>query len=176
MNNSHSKLTDTERLFIEGAGELAASLSIARSVGQIYALLYIHPAPLSLEEIRRLLDISQGNASMNLRALEEWEAVERVAVPKKRAVHYQARRDLERILVSRLHHGGLKRLEAAEQLLAAAEKSMARDDRWARERLKECRAWADKSRRVLTALPQLRLLAGTILGGLGRSRTRAARG
>ena len=78
MNNVQSHLNHVQQRFIEAAGELAVSISLARSVGQIYALLYISPEPLSIDDVCRLLGVSKGNVSINLRTLEAWEAVEKV--------------------------------------------------------------------------------------------------
>ena len=127
---------------VESAGELAASLSLARSVGQIFGLLYVSPVPLSLDDLCEKLSISKGNASVNLRTLEGWEAIERVWVQGSRRAHYRARRDLKRVALRRLEEGGRRRVALVKDRLARVEEGLGRSkdetDRTLAERLKEC--------------------------------------
>lgn len=45
---------------------------INRTVGQVYALLYISPQPLCADEIVEALGISRSNVSMSLKELQAW--------------------------------------------------------------------------------------------------------
>lgn len=56
-------------------GEMASHWGINRTMAQIHALLYASARPLDTDEIMERLQISRGNANMNLRALVEWELV-----------------------------------------------------------------------------------------------------
>ena len=78
MNKVQNKLTAIEAEVVHAAGDLAASISLARSVGQIYGLLFISPDPLALDDLCLRLSLSKGNVSINLRILEDWGAVEKV--------------------------------------------------------------------------------------------------
>src|SRR5438309_8550205 len=109
---------------VQAAGELAASLSLARSVGQIYGLLYVSPEPLSLDDLCDELSISKGNASVNLRTLEAWEAIERVWVKGSRRAHYRAGRDLKKIALKRIEEGGRRRLSMVKDRLARVEETI----------------------------------------------------
>nr|WP_281502954.1 GbsR/MarR family transcriptional regulator [Ancylobacter crimeensis] len=53
---------------------------INRTVGQIYALLYVSPEPLCADEIVEKLGISRSNVSMSLRELQAWN----LALPRHR--------------------------------------------------------------------------------------------
>ncbi len=46
-----------------------------RSYGQIYGLLLAHEEPMSMEDLARRLDISQGSISQGLRQLEAFGTV-----------------------------------------------------------------------------------------------------
>jgi DNA-binding transcriptional regulator GbsR (MarR family) len=48
---------------------------INRTVGQIYALLFVSPTPVCAEEIVEALGISRSNVSMSLRELQAWNLV-----------------------------------------------------------------------------------------------------
>ena len=75
------KLAELEERFVLHWGEMASAWGINRTMGQIHGLLYISPQPLSMDEIMQRLKISRGNASMSLRALEDWGVIQRVHAP-----------------------------------------------------------------------------------------------
>ena len=52
MNKKSQEIIDS---FVESAGNLGASLGISKIVSQIYALLYLSPQPLSLDDMRKLV-------------------------------------------------------------------------------------------------------------------------
>ena len=56
--------------FVLHFGEMGSRWGINRTVGQIYALLFVSPAPLCAEEIAESLGISRSNVSMSLRELQ----------------------------------------------------------------------------------------------------------
>ena len=56
-------------------GEMASHWGINRTMAQIHALLYAADRALDTDEIMERLQISRGNANMNLRALIDWNLV-----------------------------------------------------------------------------------------------------
>ena len=58
--------------FVRLWGDMATQWGINRTMAQIHALLYASERPLDTDEIMERLDISRGNANMNLRALIDW--------------------------------------------------------------------------------------------------------
>ncbi|MEZ2126326.1 MULTISPECIES: GbsR/MarR family transcriptional regulator [unclassified Sinorhizobium] len=61
--------------FVLHFGEMGSRWGINRTVGQIYALLFVSPEPLCAEEIVEALGISRSNVSMSLRELQTWNLV-----------------------------------------------------------------------------------------------------
>ena len=61
--------------FVLHFGEMGSRWGINRTVGQIYALLYVSPEPLCADEIVEALGISRSNVSMSLRELQAWNLV-----------------------------------------------------------------------------------------------------
>jgi len=114
MNNNFSQIED---IFIETAGDLARSLSINPIIGQLYALLYIHPEPVSLDEMVEKLKISKGNASVNIRVLESWQAVKKVWMKGSRKDYYTAETDFLKIVLNRLNEGLTRRLSTTAEPL-----------------------------------------------------------
>jgi len=75
-------------------GEMASNWGINRTMAQIYALLYLHGSPLHTDDIMDQLDISRGNANMNLRSLVEWNIVRKTRKEGSRKDFYVAEKDL----------------------------------------------------------------------------------
>lgn len=88
--NDH--LVKARENFIQGAGEIAVSLlgMLNRVCGQIYALLFLSPDPLSLDDIVSELKVSKGNVSINIRILEDYKLVKKAWVKGSRRDYYQA--------------------------------------------------------------------------------------
>ena len=78
------------RRFIEDAGNTTQALGVGRVVGQIFAYLYFSEEPRGLDCMKEALGISKGSASMGVRQLEQWGAVQRVWVKGDRKDYYTA--------------------------------------------------------------------------------------
>lgn len=61
--------------FVLHFGEMGSRWGINRTVGQIYALLYVSPDPLCADDLVEALGISRSNVSMSLRELQGWNLV-----------------------------------------------------------------------------------------------------
>lgn len=86
-------------IFVDGVGAGAAPSGILSQLqGRIFALLYLEPRPLSLDEIAAELQQSKSNISTTIRGLVEWHLVRRVAVPGSRKDHYEAATDFWRVM------------------------------------------------------------------------------
>ena len=66
-----------EREFILHFGEMGSRWGINRTVGQIYALLFISDEPLCADGICERLKFSRSNVSMGLKELQAWRLVQR---------------------------------------------------------------------------------------------------
>jgi len=86
-------------IFVDGIGAGAAPSGVLTQLqGRIFALLYLQPGPLSLDEIAAELQQSKSNISTTIRGLVEWKLVRRVAVLGSRKDHYQAATDFWRVM------------------------------------------------------------------------------
>ena len=110
---------------VETMGHTTQSLGIGRVLGQIFAYLYLSPQPCSLDDITTTLAISKGSASMGVRQLEQWGAVEKVWVKGDRKDYYQARDALGRIVRNAATDLARKRIESSTALLLQAEQELA---------------------------------------------------
>jgi DNA-binding transcriptional regulator GbsR (MarR family) len=75
-------------------GEMAPAWGINKTMAQIHALLYAEEAPLDTDTIMSQLDISRGNANMNLRKLIEWGLVSKHQHEGSRKEYFSAEKDV----------------------------------------------------------------------------------
>ncbi|GAB5518073.1 MAG: hypothetical protein RhofKO_03240 [Rhodothermales bacterium] len=80
--------------FILFWGEMASNWGINRTMAQIHALLYVSEDPLDTDTIMARLQISRGNANMNLRSLLNWNLVRKVHQPGSRKDFFYAEKDV----------------------------------------------------------------------------------
>ncbi|MHA7875734.1 GbsR/MarR family transcriptional regulator [Roseivivax sp.] len=66
-----------EKEFILHFGEMGSRWGINRTVGKIYALLFISEEPLCADDICERLGFSRSNVSMGLKELQAWRLVKR---------------------------------------------------------------------------------------------------
>ena len=86
-------------IFVDGVGAGAAPSGVLSQLqGRIFALLYLEPNPLSLDEIATELQQSKSNISTTIRGLIEWHLVRRVSVPGSRKDYYEAATDFWRVM------------------------------------------------------------------------------
>lgn len=84
--------------FVLHFGEMGSRWGINRTVGQIYALLYVSPEPLCAEDIVTSLGISRSNVSMGLRELQAWNLVLLKHLPSDRRDFFTTPDDIWLIL------------------------------------------------------------------------------
>ena len=86
-------------IFVDGIGTAAATSGILTQLqGRIFALLYLHPKPLSLEEVAAELQQSKSNISVTIRGLVEWHLVRLTPVAGSRKDHYEAATNFWRVM------------------------------------------------------------------------------
>tara|TARA_R100000935_G_scaffold18503_1_gene35819 strand:+ start:45939 stop:46442 length:504 start_codon:yes stop_codon:yes gene_type:complete len=88
------ELKEAKEKFISTWGTLGSLWGINKAMAQIHALLFVSPKPLSMEDIMEELEISRGNASMNLRGLMDWGIVFKVNVPGERKEFFTSEKDV----------------------------------------------------------------------------------
>lgn len=72
-------------------------LSLPRSIGEIYGLLFSTQEPLSLDDVQARLQLSRGSASEGLRWLRSLGAVNQVYLPGVRKEHFTAETSLRKL-------------------------------------------------------------------------------
>lgn len=77
---------------------MASAWGINKTMAKIHALLYAESEPLDTDTIMDQLDISRGNANMNLRNLLRWQLIHKVHYKGKRKDYYTAEKDVWNIV------------------------------------------------------------------------------
>ena len=88
------KLSEAKEKYIQTWGTFATSWGINRTMAQVHALLLANGKPLSTDEVMELLEISRGNANMNLRALMDWGIVKKEFIKGDRKEYFIAEKDV----------------------------------------------------------------------------------
>ncbi|WP_439135372.1 GbsR/MarR family transcriptional regulator [Pseudomaricurvus sp.] len=81
-------LSDSSLALVLHFGEMGSRWGFNRTVGQILALLTIHPDPLNADHLAEALHISRGNVSMGLKELQAWRLIERQHQPGDRKEYF----------------------------------------------------------------------------------------
>ncbi|WP_294221466.1 MULTISPECIES: GbsR/MarR family transcriptional regulator [Chryseobacterium] len=87
-------LSEAKEKYIQTWGTFATNWGINRTMAQVHALLIASEKPLSTDEVMQQLEISRGNANMNLRALMDWGIVRKELVKGDRKEYFVAEKDV----------------------------------------------------------------------------------
>ncbi|ASK29912.1 transcriptional regulator [Chryseobacterium sp. T16E-39] len=88
------QLSEAKEKYIQTWGTFATNWGINRTMAQVHALLMASGKPLSTDEVMEQLEISRGNANMNLRALMDWGIVKKEFVKGDRKEYFMAEKDV----------------------------------------------------------------------------------
>jgi DNA-binding transcriptional regulator GbsR (MarR family) len=84
--------------FVLHFGEMGGRWGVNRTVGQIYALLFLSDRPLNAEEMTELLGMSRSNVSMGMKELESWRLVRKRHLANDRRDYFEAPDDVWQII------------------------------------------------------------------------------
>jgi DNA-binding transcriptional regulator GbsR (MarR family) len=87
-------LPPLNREFVAHFGEMGSRWGINRTVGQIYALIFISQRGLHADEIAETLEFSRSNVSMGLKELQAWRLVRLRHQPGDRREYFEAPGDV----------------------------------------------------------------------------------
>ena len=111
------ELKEAREKFVEAWGTFGSAWGINRSMAQVHALLLISTDPLSTEDVMEQLNISRGNANMNLRALIDWNLVRRVLKSGERREFFEAEKDVWKVATHITRERKKRELEPLVRLL-----------------------------------------------------------
>lgn len=153
-------------------GEMGNRWGINRTVGQIYALLFLSAEPLNAETIADRLGFSRSNVSMGLKELQAWNLVRLKHLPDDRRDYFTTPDDVWIILRTLAEERKKREVDPTLSMLRTAlmDEPANADDQHAQARLREMHAlielltgWYDDVRRLETdRLAQLLTLGARV--------------
>jgi DNA-binding transcriptional regulator GbsR (MarR family) len=125
--------------FVLHFGEMGSRWGINRTVGQIYALLYVSAKPLNADEVGDALGFSRSNVSMGLKELQSWNLVRLMHQPNDRREYFQAPEDVWAIFRTLAAERRKREIDPTLSMLrdALMEQPSVADDIHAQERMKQ---------------------------------------
>ena len=160
--------------FVLHFGEMGSRWGINRTVGQIYALLYISGRPLPADEIAETLNFSRSNVSMGLKELQSWQLVKLQHLPGDRREHFSTPDDIWQIVRTLAEQRRRREIDPTLSVLRDLIVAQPRneDERQAQDKLRQMHdlielltGWADEVQKLDTAeLVSLLKLGSRVVG------------
>ncbi len=167
------KLTPLQQDFVLHFGEMGSRWGINRTVGQIYALLFLSEQPLNAEQITEGLSISRSNTSMGLKELQSWELVRLRHKQGDRRDYFTTPDDLWEIVRTLVAQRRKREIDPTLTKLRELELRGPQGDAYAEARIAELReliemmtAFHDEMNRLETERLVQLMTMGRKLGGL----------
>lgn len=166
------KLPSLTQSFVMHFGEMGSRWGISRTVGQIYALLFLAPEPLNAEDIVDRLGFSRSNVSMGLKELQSWNLVRLSHLPNDRREYFSTPDDLWEIVRTLIEERKKREIDPTLTMLRETlmVEPVTDDERYAQKRMQEMhemielltRWYADVQRLETTRLVSLLSLGATV--------------
>lgn len=133
-----STLSPLIRSFVSHFGEMGSRWGINRTVGQIYALIFVSPKALNADEIAEALEFSRSNVSMGLKELQSWRLVRLKHLPGDRREYFDAPSDAWEIFRTLAEERRRREIEPTMSMLrnALLEPASTDEDQIAQARMK----------------------------------------
>ena len=106
--------------FVAHFGEMGSRWGINRTVGQLYALIFVSAKPLNADEIADALEFSRSNVSIGLKELQGWRLVRLKHLPGDRREYFEAPHDVWEIFKSLAEEKRRREVEPTLSMLRAA--------------------------------------------------------
>ena len=171
--------------FVLHFGEMGSRWGINRTVGQIYALLFVSDRPLNADEIVDKLGVSRSNVSMGLKELQAWRLVRLSHQPGDRRDYFSAPDDVWSIFQTLADERQKREVEPTLSMLRTSllEAPDSAEERHAQQRMREMydlmelmTAWFDEVRRLSPATLQKLMRLGSGVQKLLELKDRVAGG
>ncbi|MDX2360562.1 MAG: transcriptional regulator [Crocinitomicaceae bacterium] len=88
------ELAEAKEKFIQSWGNLGSNWGVNKTMAQIHALFLITEELLSTEDVMDTLQISRGNANMNIRTLLEWGLLYKESIKGERKEFFRGEKDI----------------------------------------------------------------------------------
>ncbi len=146
-------LSELEKEVVDIFVRIAGVLSLPRSVGELYGILFISPEPMCIDDLMLKLKISKGSTSQGLKILRSFGAVNPVYVAGDRRDFYAAEAELRKIVAGFVNEqvrphldNGKARMARIEGLIDAEETGR---KEFIAERIERLQGWQKRAGALL---------------------------
>lgn len=169
-----AELPPLNRQFIAHFGEMGSKWGINRTVGQMYALIFISDRALNADEIAEQLQFSRSNVSMGLKELQAWRLVRLRHQPGDRREYFEAPSDVWEIFRVLAEERRRREIEPTLSMLrnALLEKPASDVERHAQERMREMHDLIDRLMKWFDDVQRLDPATAKTLMGMGATVTK----
>jgi DNA-binding transcriptional regulator GbsR (MarR family) len=127
-------LTTIKQDFTEGLSQISRFWGFPKGMGAIFGVLYLSPAPLSLDEIVRETGLTKGAVSTEIRDLARMGLVHRSARLGDRKDYYEAEADfyaaIRSLLRERQNSEFDRAVRSVKETLSTMEENWVEDEEW----------------------------------------------
>ncbi|HLO29232.1 MAG TPA: hypothetical protein VK249_08865 [Anaerolineales bacterium] len=127
-------LTKIKKDFVEGLSQISRFWGFPKGMGAIFAVLYLSPTPLSLDEVVRETGLTKGAISTEIRSLARMGLVHRSSKLGDRKDYYEAETDfyaaIRSILKERQNSEFDRAVRSVKETLEAMEANWVDDEDW----------------------------------------------
>ena len=127
-------LTNMRKDFTEGLSQISRFWGFPKGMGAIFAVLYLSPTPLSLDEIVRETGLTKGAISTEIRALARMGLVHRSSKLGDRKDYYEAEADfyaaIRSILKERQNSEFDRAVRSVKETLETMEANWVENEEW----------------------------------------------
>jgi DNA-binding transcriptional regulator GbsR (MarR family) len=168
------RLPPLSREFVAHFGEMGSRWGINRTVGQIYALIFISSRALNADEIAETLEFSRSNVSMGLKELQSWRLVRLKHQPGDRREYFEAPSDVWEIFRVLAEERRRREIEPTLSMLRTAlmEEPTSDADRHAQARMRQMHDLIDRLLKWFDDVQKLSPETALQLMGMGSTVTR----
>src|ERR671923_3057942 len=153
--------------FTQGLSQISRFWGFPKGMGAIFAVLYLSPTPLSLDEIVQETGLTKGAISTEIRALARIGLVHRSSKLGDRKDYYEAESDfyaaIRSILKERQNSEFDRAIRSVKETLETMDENWVEDGEWnfVYERVKALQEFFDAIDRLTTAVVKLEKLGFT---------------
>src|SRR5579871_3265268 len=127
-NLENEEVRRVQDQFVIEWGRLSSQWGINRTMAQMHALLFVSGRPMEVNEIMDRLQISRGNASMNLRELMDWGIVKRSRAPGDRKDNYVSDHDPYQMFVRVVRERKRREIDPTEAAIRDCLRALPEED------------------------------------------------
>lgn len=146
-------LSEVEKEVVDIFVRIAGVLSLPRSVGELYGILFISSKPMCIDDLMRKLKISKGSTSQGLRILRSFGAVNPVYVAGDRRDFFTAEAELRKIVAGFVKEQVYPHLENGKERMARIESLLEEETPEQREfiaeRIERLQGWQKRANALL---------------------------